>query len=168
MHEIRQSLRSLILSPAFSLTAILTIALGIGANIAVYAVVHAVLLEPLPFRAPQQLVQLWESHPELHNVHVAVPDYWDWKKSIKTLDLAAYTFQAMNKGSLTGYGDPTAIQATNASSDLFSLLGVEPLAGHFYNPQEENAETASRRHQRAPVADQVPLQIFRHWTANWT
>jgi predicted permease len=137
VQEIRQSLRSLIHSPAFALTAILTIALGMGANMAVYAIVRAVLLEPLPFRAPQQLVQVWESHPELHNLQVAVPDYWDWKKSIKTLDLGAYTFQAMNKGSLTGYGDPIAIQATNASSDLFSLLGVEPLAGHFYNSQEE-------------------------------
>jgi hypothetical protein len=58
-------------------------------------VVRAVLLEPLPFRAPQQLVQLWESHPELHNLQVAVPDYWDWKKSIKTLDGIGFTISGV-------------------------------------------------------------------------
>ena len=131
MKEIRQSLRSLLHSPGFAVTAILTIALGMGANIAIYAIVHAVLLEPLPFHAREQLVQLWESHPVLHNLPVAVPDYWDWTKSVDSVDLAAYTFQAMDKGSLTGYGDPIAIQATNASSNLFPLLGVEPLGGRI-------------------------------------
>ncbi len=138
MLQLRQALRSLKQNPAFALTAIITIALGIGANMAVYAVVHAVLLEPLPFREPQQLVQVWESHPELHTLQVSVPDYLDWKKSIRSLDLAAYSFQAMDKATLTGQGDPTAVQATNASSQLFSLLGIEPLAGLFYTAQDEN------------------------------
>ena len=138
MLQVRQALRSLWQNPAFALTAILTIALGIGANMAVYAVVHAVLLEPLPFHAPQQLVQVWESHPELHNLQVSVPDYLDWKKSIKSLDVAAYSFQAMDKATLTGQGDPIAVQATNAASDLFSLLGIEPVAGRFYTAQDEN------------------------------
>ena len=137
MSEIRQAFRSLLRAPAFSLTAILTIALGIGANIAVYAVVHAVLLEPLPFHQPEQLVQVWESHPELHNLQVSVLDYLDWKKSNNSLDLAGYTFQAMDKGTLTGQGDPVAIQATNAGADLFSLLGIKALAGHLYGEKDE-------------------------------
>jgi len=140
MSGIRHAFRSVLQTPAFSAPALLTIALGVGANTAVYAVVHAVLLEPLPFRKPQQLVQVWESHPELHNLQVSVPDYFDWKKSIKSLDLAAYSFQAVGKETLSGQGDPMAVQTTNASSDLFSLLGVEPLVGRLYTAQEEQAK----------------------------
>src|SRR5581483_3281950 len=140
MSGIRHAFRSVLQTPAFSAPALLTIALGVGANTAVCAVVHAVLLEPLPFRKPQQLVQVWESHPELHNLQVSVPDYFDWKKSIKSLDLAAYSFQAVGKETLSGQGDPMAVQTTNASSDLFSLLGVEPLVGRLYTAQEERAK----------------------------
>ncbi len=137
MSEIRQALRSVLRKPTFALTAILTIAIGIGANVAVYAVIHAVLLEPLPFRQPKELVQVWETHPELQNLPVSVPDYLDWKRSVKSLDLAAYTFQAMDKGTLIGQGDPTAVQGTNASSALFTILGIKPIVGHVYSAQEE-------------------------------
>lgn len=123
---LRRAIRSLVLNPGFAVTAILTIALGVGANTAVYAVVHAVLLEPLPFREPDRLVQVWESHPDIPNLQVAVPDYLDWKASVKTMDLAAYTFQAMDKGTLLGQGTPVAVQATNVSPELFGLLGVNP------------------------------------------
>jgi putative ABC transport system permease protein len=138
MSEIRQTLRSILRRPAFALTAILTVALGIGANVAVFAIIHAVLLEPLPFREPKQLVQVWETHPELHNVPVSVPDYLDWKKSAKTLDLAAYTFQSMDKATLIGQGDPIAVQGTNASSALFPLLGIKPIIGRVYSSEQEN------------------------------
>jgi putative ABC transport system permease protein len=94
MFELRQVIRSILRRPAFAVTAILTIALGIGANTAVYAVIHAVLLEPLPFPDPSRLIQVWEIHPQLRNFQVSVPDYLDWKKSVKGLQLAAYTFQA--------------------------------------------------------------------------
>jgi predicted permease len=137
MSELRQAVRSLFRRPIFAFTALLTIALGIGANTAVYAIVHAVLLEPLPFRQPAELVQVWETHPELHNLQVSVPDYLDWRRSVKSLDLAAYTFQSMDKATLLGQGAPTTVQGTNASSDLFPLLGTEPILGHIYNAQEE-------------------------------
>lgn len=119
------------------MTATLTIALGVGANTAVYAVVHAVLLEPLPFRQPEDLVQLWETHPDLHNLQVSVPDYLDWKRSLTTLNVAAYTFQAMDKAALLGQGEPAAVQATNASADLFPLLGIKPLLGRLYGSVAE-------------------------------
>jgi predicted permease len=115
----------------------LTIALGIGVNTAVYAVIHAVLLDPLPFRQPNELVQVWETHPELRNLQVSVPDYFDWKRSVKSLDLAAYTFQSINKASLLGQGVPTAVQGTNASSNLFAVLGTKPMLGHIYTGREE-------------------------------
>ncbi len=127
MSEFRQAVRSIFRGSAFAVTALLTIALGIGANTAVYAVVRAVLLEPLPFRQPKALVQIRETHPELDNFQVSVPDYLDWKKSLKRLELAAYTFQAMDKATLSGQGDPIELQGTNASSEVFTLLGIEPL-----------------------------------------
>jgi hypothetical protein len=108
MSEFRQAIYSILQRPAFAITALLTIALGIGANTAVYSVVYAVLLESLPFREPSDLVQVWQTHPELHNLPVSVPDYLDWRKSVKSVDLAAYTFQAMNKQTLLGQGTPLA------------------------------------------------------------
>jgi predicted permease len=140
MSQFRQSVRSLFQTPAFALTAALTIALGIGANTAVYAVVHAVLLEPLPFRQPESLVQIWETHPELHNLQVSVPDYLDWKRSFKTLDIAAYTFQAINKATLVGQGEPLAIQSTNASWELFPLLGIRPILGRLYDAADDKGK----------------------------
>ncbi len=140
MSEIRRAVHSILRKPAYALDALFTIALGIGANTAVYTVVRSVLLEPLPFREPKALVQVWETHPELHNLQVSVPDYLDWKKSLTSVDLAAYTFQAMNKATLLGQGDPLEVQATNASSELFPLLGIEPTLGHAYTAQQENAK----------------------------
>ena len=142
MQEFRQAIRSIIQAPAFAITALVTIALGIGANTAVYALVRAVLLEPLPFRQPNALVQVWETHPQLHNLQVAVPDYLDWKKSLKGMDLAAYTFQAIDKATLLGHGEATAVQGTNASAELFPLLGIEPLLGRMYGPKEEQGKEA--------------------------
>jgi predicted permease len=140
MSEIRRAVHSILRKPAYALAALFTIALGIGANTAVYTVVRSVLLEPLPFREPKALVQVWETHPELHNLQVSVPDYLDWKKSVTSVDFAAYTFQAMNKATLLGQGDPLEVQATNASSELFPLLGIEPILGHAYTAQQENAK----------------------------
>jgi|HubBroStandDraft_6_1064221.scaffolds.fasta_scaffold06722_4 predicted permease len=140
MSEIRRAFHSILRKPAYALAALFTIALGIGANTAVYTVVRSVLLEPLPFREPKALVQVWETHPELHNLQVSVPDYLDWKKSVTSVDFAAYTFQAMNKATLLGQGDPLDVQATNASSELFPLLGIEPILGHAYGAQQENAK----------------------------
>ncbi|MBV8895965.1 MAG: ABC transporter permease [Acidobacteriaceae bacterium] len=137
MLDFRQAIRSILKAPVFVVAAILTIAVGIGANTAVYAVVHAVLLDPLPFRQPEQIIQLWETHPELHNVQIAVPDYLDWKRSIQSVDLAAYTFQAMDKATLSGAGESVPVQGTNAGWQLFPLLGIQPLAGRLYNGQDE-------------------------------
>lgn len=137
MSKLWHAVRSILHRPAFAVTALLTIVLGIGANTAVYAVIHSVLLQPLPFHDPNALVQVWETHPELHNLQVSVPDYLDWKKSIKSLDLAAYTFQAINKVTLLGQGDPLEVQATDASFQLFGIVGIEPLLGHAYTTQQE-------------------------------
>ena len=168
MPELRRAVHSILRKPAYALAALLTIALGIGANAAVYMVVHSVLLEPLPFREPKALVQVWETHPELHNLQVSVPDYLDWKKSVASLDFAAYTFQAMNKATLLGQGDPLEVQATNASSELFPLVGINPVLGRAYSMQQENAQESvvliserlwRRKFSRDPAVVGHPLHL---------
>src|ERR1700722_12389751 len=126
----RSTLRSLRRRPAFALAAILTVALGVGANTAVYRVIYAVLLRPLPFRDPLRLVQVWESTPVLPQLQATVPDFEDWRSQTHSFaQTAAYTFQEMNRITLVGQGQPEVVQATSATSNLFSTMGIQPLLG---------------------------------------
>lgn len=141
--DLRQAIRSLRRRPAFTLAAILTVALGVGANTAVYQVIYTVLLRPLPFREPQKLVQVWESTPVLPQLQVTVPDFEDWRKQTHSFtEMAAYTFQAMNHITLVGQGEPEAVQATNVTHDLFSAMGIQPLLGRGFSTAEEREKRA--------------------------
>ncbi|HWB99487.1 MAG TPA: ABC transporter permease, partial [Bryobacteraceae bacterium] len=136
--SLHQAFRSLCRRPAFALAAILTIALGAGANIAVFHIVYPVLLQPLPFRQPDRLVQIWESTPALPQLQVAVPDFEDWKRSTKSFEgLAAYTLQAMNKITLLGQGEPEVLQGAMATENLLPILGVQPLLGRWFSPEDQ-------------------------------
>src|SRR5262249_8130569 len=120
---------------------ILTIALGVGVNAAVFSVVYAVLIHPLPFRDPARLLQLWETHPEFPTLQLTMPDFRDWRESSKSFDeLAAYTFQAMNKVTLLDGGPPEQKQATMASRRLFGMLGVRPLFGRDFTRDDESRQ----------------------------
>jgi len=139
--DFRQAIRSLRRKPGFALAAIVTLAAGIGANIAVYQVTYAVLLDPLPFRDPQRLVQLWESTPALPQLQTTVPDFIDWRKQAHSFaQMAAYTFQEMNHITLIGQGEPEVVQATNATSDLFSTMGIQPLLGRAISAEDERGK----------------------------
>jgi putative ABC transport system permease protein len=139
--DIRFALRLLRKSPGFTITAVATLALGIGANTAVYNIVYDVLIQPLPFYEPDELVQVWETHPSLRQVQVTVPDFEEWKTQTRCFDqMAAYTLQAMNKVTLIGAGEPEVIQATMATSDLFSMMGIEPLLGRTFTAEEERTK----------------------------
>jgi len=140
MHELRCVLRTLRRNPTFALAAVLTIALGVGANTAVFSVVRAVLLRPLPFHDPQRLVMLWQTHPAIPQLQVTAPDFHEWRAPSRSFDqVAAYTLQAMNKISLIGYGEPEQIQGTMVSANLLPMLGVTPLAGRSILLSEEKA-----------------------------
>ena len=141
--DLRQAMRSLRRRPAFSLAAILTLALGVGANTAVYQVIYTVLLRPLPFRETQKLVQVWESTPVLPQLQVVAPDFEDWRRQTHSFaQMAAYTFQAMNRITLLGQGEPEVVQATNATRDLFSTMGIQPLLGRGFSAAEERQKRA--------------------------
>ena len=137
----RSALRSLLRRPVFAISAVLTVAIGIGANTALFGVIYSVLIRPLPFREPGKLVQIWETHPLLPQLQVTVPDFQDWRNQTHSFDqIAAYTLSAMNTGTLLGQGEPEIVHATMASSALFPTMGIQPLAGRAFDDAEERGK----------------------------
>ena len=136
----RFAFRSLRRRPVFAATAVLTVALGIGANTTLFGVIYAVLLQPLPFREPARLVEIWQTHPALPQLQVTVPDFEEWRAQARSFQgVAAYTLSAMNTGTLFGQGEPEIVHATMAGNDLFPVMGIEPIAGRAFTGAEERA-----------------------------
>jgi putative ABC transport system permease protein len=134
----RFAARSLRRRPVFAIAAILTVALGIGTNTAVFGMIYAVLLRPLPYRDPGRLVQIWETNPALPQLQVTAPDFQDWRSQSRSFkDLAAYTLSAMNTATLLGQGEPAMVHATMAGSNLFQLMGIQPVAGRAFSLAED-------------------------------
>jgi putative ABC transport system permease protein len=134
------SFRAIAKRPSVAVAALLTVALGIGANSAIFTVVRAVLLKPLPFRQPDRLAYVWQTHPSLGNIPVTYPDYLDWRTTRSFEGLVAYTFQAMNKATLLGEGTPEQVQATMASHELFPTMGIGLFEGRAYSADEERGK----------------------------
>ncbi len=136
--DLRYAVRSLRRSPVLALAAILTLALGIGANTAIFSAVNAVILRPLPFTDPGRLYMLWEQNPEkgwYKNV-VAPANMLDWKEQVAAFqDVGAWAdWQA--SVTLTGEGRPIRLLSSYVTGNLFSVLGVHPLAGRSFTPEE--------------------------------
>ena len=139
--SMRLAARSLWRRPVLTAAAILTIALGIGTNTALFGVVYSILLRSLPFRDPSRLVQIWETHPALPQLQVTAPDFEDWRGQAHSFEqVAAYTLSAMNTATLLGQGEPATVHATMVSSNLFPLMGIQPFAGRSFNQSEEAAK----------------------------
>lgn len=140
--DIRYIVRSLMSRPVFTLAAIITVALGIGANSAVFSVVNAVLVRSLPYRQPDRLAHIWQTHPTLGSTQTTYLDFVDWRNTTSSFEeMAAYTFDAMNRVTLTADAEPEQVQATMVSHNLFSLMGIQPLLGRGFEPaDEEKAE----------------------------
>jgi len=138
--DLRQSLRMLRKSPGFSVVAVLTLALGIGANTAIFSVVESVLLRPLPYPDPSSLVHVWNSYlPQFPQVPNSSGDFLDFRRQATSFsDMAAYIDipQGFN---LTGEGDPQRLEARLATSGLFPLLGVRAVAGHTFTADDDHA-----------------------------
>ncbi|MEM9598017.1 MAG: ABC transporter permease [Acidobacteriota bacterium] len=125
--DLRVTGRGLLRAPGFALTVVTVVALGIGANTAVFTVTDHVLLRPLPYDEPARLVQVWERHPEYRQMEASPPNFKDWQAMSTSFEsMAAYTSMAMN---LLGRGDPQRVRGTAVTGDLFELLGAQPLAG---------------------------------------
>jgi putative ABC transport system permease protein len=136
LNEFRLALRSLIKTPGFTLVAVITVALAIAANTAVFSLVNALLIRPLPFKAPESLVLLFEkfSAQGLDQIPVSAPEYLDWEKQTRSYErLAAFNFANFN---LTGGDMPERIQGAIVTPSLFPLLGVQPVKGRVFNESE--------------------------------
>jgi len=137
----RSVIRSLSRRPAFALTAILTVALGVGANTALFGVIYTVLIQPLPFRDPDKLVRIWETHPALPQLQVTAPDFRDWSNQNRSFDaMAAHTASAMNRVTLLGEGQPEIVHGSMATSNLFPAMGIQPMVGRNFSDAEERAK----------------------------
>jgi len=140
IQDIRYSLRGLLRQPAFAIVAVISLALGIGANTAIFSLVNAVLLKPLTFADADRLAVIWEANParDVTQDEVAVGNYVDWKAQNSVFDeMAAVGFRSFN---ITGDGEPEKVLANAATQNFFSLLGVTPALGRNFLPDEEKAD----------------------------
>ncbi len=134
--DVKFAVRQLLKSRGFTVVALLTLALGIGANTALFTVVNGVLLNPLPFSHPDQLVAIHESKPNFDRGSISFPNFRDWRKDNHTFSsMAVSRPYAMG---LTGLGDPEQVDNNFITSDYFTVLGVKPLLGRmFVNGEDE-------------------------------
>jgi putative ABC transport system permease protein len=136
--DVRYGLRTLQKNPGFAAVAILTLALGIGANAAIFSAVNAVLLRPLPYTQPGQLVQLWETETEVPQAPFAAPDFVDWRAQNQTLDdMTLYTWPTSLN--MSGTGEPEHVYGILAQANFFSVLGSAPLMGRAFVNGEDHA-----------------------------
>ncbi|HLW55128.1 MAG TPA: ABC transporter permease [Candidatus Angelobacter sp.] len=132
--DLRYALRLLRKNPGFSAVAILTLALGIGANSAIFSVVNAMLLRPLPFAEPERLVRLWETQPDHGKNVVNAYNFMDWRDNTHSFeDMAAVSTLEFN---LTGGGAPLAVPGDQVSTGYFSILKVNPYLGRTFVPDD--------------------------------
>jgi predicted permease len=138
--DMRYGVRMMARAPGFTIVATLTLALGIGANTAIFSVVNGVLLNPLPFPQPEQLVSLSESKPNFATGSISYLNFRDWQKNNHTFSSMAISRPI--SFSLTGTGEAEQLKAELLSSDYFSLLGVKPVIGRMFAPGEDEVGAA--------------------------
>ena len=141
LQDIRYTLRMLVKSPGFTAVAVLTLALGIGANTAIFSIVNSVLLRPLPFKNPSRIAMIWEGFPSLGfaKAGASAPDLTLYERDQKSFSLVG-AFQGQ-KFDLSGDGEPERAEGARVSATTFSILGVEPMLGRVYTPQEDKPGT---------------------------
>ena len=134
--NLRYALRMLRRSPGFTLVAVLTLALGIGANVAIFTVVHAVLLQPLPFPHPEQLVRVYDDirSSNTHNVGMSVPELWDLRDHSGVFQDISVIFPA--NANITGAEHPQRIEFLGTNANYFTMLGVHAQIGRTYLPSD--------------------------------
>jgi predicted permease len=154
--DIRYAVRGLVKRPGFTVIALITLALGIGANTAIFSVVNAVLLRPLPFRDPEQLVMVWEdaAFAGFPRNTPAPANYVDWKNQNQSFsDMAATAETSFN---ITGDGEPERVTAYSVTANFFPVLGVQPFLGRGFLPEEDR-----------PGANKVVMLSYKLWQTRY-
>ncbi|MDA1081499.1 MAG: ABC transporter permease [Gemmatimonadetes bacterium] len=136
--DARYGIRTLRRSPSFSIAAILTLALAIGANTAIFSAVSAVILRPLRYAAPDRLVSLYETNPDFGwtEAEVAPANYLDWREQVSSFEDVAAWNNFNGAATLTGYGEPRLLNAVSVTGNLFSVLGVRAVIGRTLDSTE--------------------------------
>jgi putative ABC transport system permease protein len=135
--DVRYGLRVFLKNPGFSAVAVLTLALGIGANSALFSVVNGVLLNPLPFTNPNELVAVYSQTGTFQESSISYPNFLDWQK-----DNHSFAYLGAVRGddfNMTGVGEPERLHAHMISADFFPALGLKPLLGRNFRPEEDVA-----------------------------
>ncbi|HSB12438.1 MAG TPA: ABC transporter permease [Blastocatellia bacterium] len=143
IQDLRLGLRAFLRYKSITAMALIALALGIGANTAIFTVVNAVLLRPLPYQEPDRLVTIWEESPErgMYEMPVSFANFRDWVDQNHVFEeISAYSFASMN---LIGAGEPERFPVVRSSANLFSMLGAKPMLGRTFLP-EEDKEGANR------------------------
>ncbi len=154
--DIKYGVRGLVKKPGFTVVALITLALGIGANTAIFSVVNAVLLRPLQFQNPEQLVVVWEdaTFAGFPQNTPAPANYVDWKTQNQSFsDMAASAERSFN---LTGDGEPERVTAYAVTANFFPLFGVQPLLGRGILPEEDR-----------PGANKVVVLSYSLWQSRY-
>ena len=136
LQDLRYALRTQSKKPGFTVIAVLTLALGIGASTAIFTVVDSALLRGLPYKSPETLYHLWEGTPQqqFSKREFSYPDYQDYQKNSVFEGLVAYTGGG---GIMSGQGEPERINAPSVSANFFSVLGVDPILGRTFQAGED-------------------------------
>jgi putative ABC transport system permease protein len=139
--HLRYTIRLLLKSPGFTVTTVLIMGLGIGANTAIFSVVHAVLLQSLPYPDPGRLFTLSETNPVFPEMSVAYPNYLDWRATQHSFeDLSAYRLDDFN---LTGSGEPERTRGAFVTASYFRVLGLAPRLGRTFAESDDRTGGAN-------------------------
>jgi len=136
MQDLRYGLRMLARNPGFTVVAVLTLALGIGANTAMFSIIHTALLKPLPFQDPGRLVLACATFGGTLNPFVSAPDYYDYREQSDSFEGFSAVLPFEQKTTVTGGAEPERVSFTYVAHDFFRTLGVAPTAGRWFTPEE--------------------------------
>jgi putative ABC transport system permease protein len=141
--DVRYGIRTLLKSPGFTIVAALALALGIGANTAIFSIVQNVLLRPLPYPQPDKLVEISNDYlPTVSHIGLSPGDYADWRRQANSLSEMG-AFDSISHGfNLTGDKQAQRVQGSYASASLFTMLGIRPVVGRSFLPEEDRAGDA--------------------------
>src|SRR6185503_759369 len=134
--DLRYGARMLLKQPGFTLIAMLTLGLGIGANTAIFSIVNAVLLRPFPYQAPERLVIVQERFSTGGGITVSYPNFVDWRAQNTTFASIA-AVRANESFNFTGAGEPERLQGRLVSAEFFSTLGIQPMLGRDFFAEED-------------------------------
>jgi predicted permease len=139
LQDIRYAIRLLTKNPGFTIIAVLTLALGIGANTAIFSVVNGVLLRPLPYPQPDQLISLSEKTANFESSSISYPNFLDWQR--RNTSFSATAAYRQEDDSLTGNGETERVRVGMISHGFFKILGIQPVAGRLFTAEEDRLGT---------------------------